>query len=126
MFWRGYTGTAMEGHPMTTSWDTERPIVRAGDNIFAVLAFPAEEAQQLFADAQRRIQQEIALRSTLGAAIASWMTECGLTEVEAARRLGVDSEGFSKLARRDLYDFSVSDLFGLVVRTGLPVSVSLG
>ena len=111
---------------MTTSWDTERPIVRAGDNIFAVLGFPAEEAQQLFADAQRRIQQEIALRSTLGDAIASWMTECGLTEVEAARRLGVDSEGFSKLARRDLYDFSVSDLFGLVVRTGLPVSVSLG
>ena len=28
---------------MTPSWDTERPIVRAGDNIFAVLGFPAEE-----------------------------------------------------------------------------------
>ena len=111
---------------MTPSWGTERPIVRAGDNIFAVLGFPAEEAEQLFADAQRRIQQEITLRSMLGDAIASWLAECGLTQAEVALRLGVDGNAIAKLARKDLYDFSVGDLFGLVVRTGQPVSVSLG
>lgn len=64
MFWRGYTGTAVKGNPVTKLYTVEVK-GKGGENIFAALGFPADEAQALWPDSHRRDREEDALKSSL-------------------------------------------------------------
>ena len=95
------------------------------DNIFATFGFPPDEAEELLAEADRRIGEEIALKENLAGAVTSWMTERQLTHESAASQLGVGSKIISNVARQHLNEITIGDLFSMVFRTGKHFAIAL-
>ena len=83
------------------------------------------EAEELLAEADRRIGEEIALKENLAGAVTSWMTERQLTHESAASQLGVDLSVISKVVRQHLNEFSIGDLFSMAFRTGKRFAIAL-
>ena len=107
---------------MTTAYDLE---IKPGENIFAALGFPPDEAEELFADSQRLISEEISLKANLAGAVTNWMAERKLTHESAASQLGVDSKIISNVARQHLNEITIGDLFSMVFRTGKHFAIAL-
>lgn len=95
------------------------------DNIFATFGFPPDEAEELLAQTDRRIGEEIALKQNLAGAVTSWMAERQLTHESAASQLGVDLSVISKVVRQHLNEFSIGDLFSMAFRTGKRFAIAL-
>ena len=98
---------------------TARPIKDDGfitpssGNVFEDLGFDAEEAANL------------QLRSTLAIALACYVEAEGLTQAEAAERLGVTQPRVSDLVRGKVSRFTVDALVNMLARVGRRVEVSV-
>jgi predicted XRE-type DNA-binding protein len=88
-------------------------IARGGGNIFLDLGFPPHEAAVML------------LRCTLAEALRKWMAREGLTQVRAAKRLGVVQPRISEIARNKVDKLSLDYLVGLCAKAGLSVDVKL-
>jgi len=83
-------------------------------NPFLDLGFPPEEATALH------------IRSQLAAAIESYIERKGWSQTEAARALKVPQPTISKVMNGNIDKLSIEFLIKLMVRAGLPVSISGG
>ena len=82
---------------------------RGSDNIFADLGFPPGEAENL------------KLRSELMIAIVVFFRRSGLTQAEAARRLGISQPRLNALLKSKIDQFSLDALVKIANRAGLNV-----
>ena len=88
-------------------------IVKAGENIFLALGFPAHEAEVL------------QLRADLMARLRLWINDSHLTQTEAAEQLGVTQARVSDLVRGHWKKFSLDTLLTLAGKAGLRFKIEL-
>lgn len=82
---------------------------RGSENIFADLGFPAAEAENL------------KLRSELMIALVAFYRRSGLTQAEAAKRLGITQPRLNALLKSRIDQFSLDALVNIASRAGLNV-----
>lgn len=83
--------------------------VRGSDNIFADLGFPAGESENL------------KMRSDLMIAIEAFYRQSGLTQAQAARKLGITQPRLNALLKSRIDQFSLDALVNIANRAGLGV-----
>lgn len=88
-------------------------MTKGSNNVFADLGFAAEEAQNLL------------LRSQTMMAIESWYQVSGLTQVQAAKALGVTQPRLNQLLKGKIGDFSLDALVNMVTRAGMRVGLTI-
>jgi len=82
-------------------------IIEGSGNIFVDLGFEAAQAQVM------KLRAEVMIRT------AQQLKKQGLTQAEAARKLGITQPRVSKLIKGKLEDFSLDTLLKLAARAGL-------
>jgi predicted XRE-type DNA-binding protein len=88
-------------------------IVEAGENLFLALGFPPHEAEVL------------QLRADLMGRLRLWIKDSGLTQAEAAEKLGITQARVSNLVRGHWKKFSLDMLLSLAVKAGLQFKIEL-
>lgn len=88
-------------------------IVEAGENLFLALGFPPHEAEVL------------QMRADLMAKLRLWIRDSGLTQEEAAERLGITQSRVSNLVRGHWKKFSLDMLLTLAIKAGLQFKIEL-
>ena len=88
-------------------------MVVGSDNVFRDLGFDESEAQNLL------------LRADLMIAIQRSVSKSGLSQTEAARKLGVTQPRLSDLYRHRIRRFSLDALVTLAARAGLAVRMTV-
>lgn len=88
-------------------------IVKAGENLFLALGFPPHEAALL------------QLRADLMGQLRLWIQDNGLTQAEAAERLGVTQARVSNLVRGHWKKFSLDMLLSLYAKAGMRFRLEL-
>jgi predicted XRE-type DNA-binding protein len=88
-------------------------ITRGSGNVFLDLGFPPHEAAVML------------LRCELAEALRKWMARKGLTQAQAAKRLGVVQPRISEIACNKVDKLSLDYLVGLCAKAGLTVAVKL-
>jgi predicted XRE-type DNA-binding protein len=88
-------------------------MVVGSDNVFRDLGFPEPEAQNLL------------LRADLMIAIQRYLRRAGLSQTEAARKLGITQPRLSDLARHRIERFSLDALVNLAAKAGLNVRLTV-
>lgn len=84
---------------------------RGSNNVFLDLGFPPHEAAVML------------LRCQLAEALRRWVDREGLTQAEAARRLGIAQPRISEIERNKVEKFSLDYLVGLCAKAGVSVSL---
>jgi predicted XRE-type DNA-binding protein len=87
--------------------------VKRANNVFLDLGFPPHEAAVML------------LRCELAEALRQWMDRESISQVEAARRLGVAQPRISEIARNKVDKLSLDYLVGLCAKAGVSVAVKL-
>ena len=86
-------------------------ITESSGNIFLDLGFPPHEAAVML------------LRSELAEALRQWMESEGLTQAQAAARLGVAQPRISEIVRGKIELISLDYMVGLCAKAGVSVEV---
>lgn len=81
--------------------------------IFLDLGFPPHEAAVML------------LRAQLAEALRAWMEQGGLTQVQAAKRLGIAQPRVSEIIRGKVELLSLDYLVGLCAKAGISVGVRI-
>jgi len=89
----------------------KRKVTESSGNVFLDLGFPRHEAAVML------------LRAELAEALRRWMERNGLTQAQAARRLGVAQPRVSEIARRKVELLSLDYLAGLCAKAGITVGL---
>jgi predicted XRE-type DNA-binding protein len=92
---------------------TRKQITRSSGNVFLDLGYPPHEAAVML------------LRCELAEALRKWMAREGLTQAEAANRLGVAQPRISEIARNKVDKLSLDYLVGLCAKAGVSMAVKL-
>jgi predicted XRE-type DNA-binding protein len=92
---------------------TDLRITPGSSNIFLDLGFPPHEAAVMM------------LRCELAEALRQWMEREGLTQAQAAERLGIAQPRISEITRNRVEKFSLDYLVGLCAKAGVAVAVKL-
>jgi len=92
---------------------TSKRITSSSGNIFLDLGTPPHEAAVML------------LRCELAEALRKWMAREGLTQAQAATRLGVVQPRISEIARNKVDKLSLDYLVGLCAKAGVSVAVRL-
>jgi len=90
---------------------TRKSADRGSSNIFIDLGFPPHEAAVML------------LRCELAEALRKWIDREGITQAEAAERLGVAQPRISEIARNKVDKLSLDYLVGLCAKAGVAVKV---
>ena len=88
-------------------------MVVGSDNVFRDLGFPEAEAQNLL------------LRADLMIAIQRYLRKSGLSQTEAAKKLGITQPRLSDLTRHRIDRFSLDALVNLAAKAGLDVRLTV-
>jgi predicted XRE-type DNA-binding protein len=88
-------------------------IVKADENIFLELGFPAHEAEVL------------QLRADLMARLRVWINESQLTQAEVAKHLGITQTRVSNLVSGQWKKFSVDMLLTLAIKAGIHIHIEI-
>lgn len=88
-------------------------ITRGSNNLFLDLGFPPHEAAVML------------LRCEIAEALRKWIDREGLTQAQAAKRLGVVQPRISEIARNKVDKLSLDYLVGLCAKAGVSVTVRL-
>ena len=107
------SGEALQDDRRGTMKKTRKQITRSSGNVFLDLGFPPHETAVLL------------LRCELAEALRKWMAREGLTQAEAAKRLGVVQPRISEIARNKVDKLSLDYLVGLCAKAGVSVAVRL-
>ena len=91
---------------------TERLKIEPGSgNVFLDIGFPPEEAQNLH------------LRSELMTRVEQFVKRSGVTQIEAARALGITQPRLNDLLRGKIEKFSLDALVNMLGRAGMRVEL---
>ena len=88
-------------------------MTRGSGNVFADLGFARDEAQNLM------------LRSELMTRIERFVSTSGLTQQEAAKRLGISQPRLNDLLRGKIDKFSIDALVNMLAAVGMRVTISV-
>lgn len=88
-------------------------ITKGSRNVFLDLGFPPHEAAVML------------LRCELAEVLRQWMAREGITQAQAAKRLGVTQPRISEIARNRVDKLSLDYLVGLCAKAGVSVAVKL-
>lgn len=88
-------------------------INESSGNIFLDLGFPSHEAAVLL------------LRAELAEALRQWMESEGITQTQAAKRLGITQPRVSEIMRAKIELMSLDYMVGLCAKAGVSVEVRL-
>jgi len=88
-------------------------ISEADENLFLALGFPPHEAEVL------------QMRADLMGRLRLWIRDSGLTQEEAAERLGITQSRVSNLVRGHWKKFSLDMLLSLAIKAGLQFKIEL-
>jgi predicted XRE-type DNA-binding protein len=88
-------------------------ITKSSGNVFLDLGFPPHEATVMF------------LRAQLAEALRAWMEQEGLTQADAAKKLGIAQPRVSEITRGKVELLSLDYLVGLCAKAGIPVKMRL-
>ena len=88
-------------------------IIEADENLFLALGFPPHEAEIL------------QMRADLMGKLRLWIRDSGLTQEEAAERLGITQSRVSNLVRGQWKKFSLDLLLTLAAKAGLQFKIEL-
>lgn len=88
-------------------------IEKGSGNVFLDLGFPPEEAQNLL------------VRADLMVEVERYVKQSGLTQKEAAKRLGITQPRLNDLLRSKIQKFSLDALVNMLSRVGRRVSVKV-
>ena len=88
-------------------------ITKGSPNIFADLGFDAEEAQNLL------------LRSQTMMVISKWFEASGLTQVAAAKTLGLTQPRLNQMLKGKIGEFSLDALVNMATRAGMRVGLTI-
>lgn len=88
-------------------------ITRGSNNLFLDLGFPPHEAAVML------------LRCEIAEALRKWIDREGLTQAQAAKRLGVVQPRISEIVRNKVDKLSLDYLVGLCAKAGVSVTVKL-
>lgn len=86
-------------------------ITRSSGNVFLDLGFPPHEAAVML------------LRCEIAEALRKWIDREELTQIQAAKRLGVVQPRISEIVRNKVDKLSLDYLVGLCAKAGLSVTV---
>ena len=92
---------------------TDTRITRGSGNVFLDLGFPPHKAAVML------------LRCELAEGLRRWMARRGLTQAQAAERLGVSQPRISEISRNKVDKLSLDYLVGLCSKAGVSVKVKL-
>ena len=106
--------------------DKIRHVTSADANIFTELGFEESEAQRLYQDAEREVEQLIALKRQLMQEITLWIAENNLRQAEAALQLNISRPRVSDVVNQKTNKFTLDALVMMLVRLGKPVSFQIG
>ena len=84
---------------------------KSSGNVFLDLGFPAHEASVML------------LRAQLAEALRAWMEREGLTQSQAAKRLGIAQPRVSEIVRGKVELLSLDYLAGLCAKAGIAVGL---
>jgi len=87
--------------------EDDNRIIESSGNVFIDLGFDPAEAEVM------KLRAEVMIRT------AQQLKKQGLTQAEAARKLGITQPRVSKLIKGKLEDFSLDTLLKLAARVGL-------
>jgi predicted XRE-type DNA-binding protein len=90
---------------------TRKSITQSSANIFLDLGFQPHEAAVML------------LRCELAEALRKWIDREGITQAQAAVRLGVAQPRISEIARNKVHKLSLDYLVGLCAKAGVAVKV---
>lgn len=90
-----------------------KKVTESSGNIFLDLGFPPHEAVVML------------LRAQLAEALRVWMEQSGLTQAQAAKRLGIAQPRVSEIARGKVELLSLDYLVALCAKAGIAVGVRL-
>ena len=90
-----------------------RKITKSSGNIFLDLGFPPHEASVML------------LRAQLAEVLRIWLEREKLTQIQAAKRLGISQPRMSEIARGKVELLSLDYLAGLCAKAGLEVGLRL-
>ncbi len=96
----------------------------AGGNVFDDLGFAPDEALRLKSASDMMIRQKLAIQSKFADVIASWISERGLSQSEAAAILRVARRRVSDVINKRGVKFSIDELVDLLTRAGKQVELS--
>jgi len=88
-------------------------VTRGSGNVFLDLGFPPHEAAVML------------LRCELAEALRKWMARKGLTQAQAAKRLGVVQPRISEIVRNKVDKLSLDYLVALCSKAGVSVAIKL-
>lgn len=86
---------------------------KGSGNVFADIGFPQEEAQNLH------------LRAELMIRIEQFVQKSGLTQQQAAKRLGVTQPRLNLMLKRKIELFSLDALVNMATRAGMRVEMKI-
>jgi predicted XRE-type DNA-binding protein len=90
---------------------TRKSGTESSGNVFIDLGFPPHEAAVML------------LRCELAEALRKWIDREGITQAQAARRLGVSQPRISEISRNKVDKLSLDYLVGLCAKAGVAVKV---
>ena len=85
------------------------PVERGSGNVFADLGLPDADAHLVKAELVSRIDDIV--------------SQCGITQTEAARLLGLSQPDVSRLLRGDFREYSLERLFRLLATLGRDIEI---
>lgn len=91
----------------------KRKVTASSGNVFLDMGFAPHEAAVML------------LRCELAEALRKWIASEGLTQAQAAKRLGVAQPRISEIACNKVDKLSLDYLVGLCVKAGVSVAVKL-
>lgn len=92
---------------------TELKIIKGSGNVFEDLGFNVQESQNLL------------LRSQTMIALIHWFEESGMTQVAAAKTLGITQPRFNQLLKGKIEIFSLDALVNMATSAGMSVGLSI-
>jgi predicted XRE-type DNA-binding protein len=92
---------------------TELKITKGSANVFEDLGFDVQESQNLL------------LRSQTMVALVQWFNASGLTQVVAAKTLGITQPRFNQLLKGKIEIFSLDALVNMATSAGMKVGLSI-
>lgn len=90
-----------------------KKVLKSSGNVFLDLGFPPHEASVML------------LRAQLAEALRGWMEREGLTQAQAAKRLGIAQPRVSDIVRNKVELMSLDYLVGLCAKARLDVGLRL-
>lgn len=105
--------------------DGIRHVTSEESNIFSELGFDDADAEQLRGQAEKEVEQLMALKRQLMQEIAEWIDEHQLKQADAAAKLSISRPRISDVVNQKTSKFTLDALVMMLMKLGKPVRLQI-